>query len=38
VHVAGAYRNLCVELDIYGLGVNSVLASGELEALEVMQA
>ncbi|CAM9478652.1 unnamed protein product [Pylaiella littoralis] len=33
----GAYRNICIELEIHGLAVGSVIASSQLEALEGSQ-
>ncbi|CAM9095659.1 unnamed protein product, partial [Laminaria digitata] len=33
----GAYRNICIELEIHGLAVGAVIASSQLEALEGSQ-
>ncbi|CAN0259468.1 unnamed protein product, partial [Hapterophycus canaliculatus] len=33
----GAYRSICIELEIHGLAVGSVIASSQLEALEGSQ-
>jgi len=30
----GAYREICIEFDLHGLAVNSIMASAEIEALE----